>query len=186
MKKQISILALSISLISFGVNAQNSNSVDAAKSEKSVSKANNDFQIQLEAVYKENLKLNEAFVTSDAAKVKAAVKPVRDAVAIVNGNHLKDNAQKSWLAYSKELNQSLEQIENAENIKKQRNQFSAYNETLYKVIKEFGTNGEEIYFQHCPMALNNQGASWVSNSKEIRNPYYGEKMLKCGVVKETF
>jgi len=39
-----------------------------------------------------------------------------------------------------------------------------------------------MYKQYCPMAFEGKGAYWLSNSPEIRNPYYGDKMLKCGVV----
>lgn len=41
-----------------------------------------------------------------------------------------------------------------------------------------------IYKQFCPMAFNNKGAYWLSNTKEIRNPYFGDMMLKCGRVAE--
>jgi len=39
-----------------------------------------------------------------------------------------------------------------------------------------------IYKQYCPMAFDNKGASWLSSNVEIRNPYFGNKMLKCGRV----
>ncbi|MBA4058359.1 MAG: hypothetical protein C0490_26815, partial [Marivirga sp.] len=42
-----------------------------------------------------------------------------------------------------------------------------------------------LYLEYCPMANNNEGAYWLSNEKEIKNPYFGDKMLKCGSVKET-
>ena len=29
------------------------------------------------------------------------------------------------------------------------------------------------------MANNNKGGYWLSEKKEIANPYYGSKMLKC-------
>jgi len=53
------------------------------------------------------------------------------------------------------------------------------------LVKDSGLESGELYVAHCPMALNDKGASWVSNSKEIRNPYFGESMLTCGSVKET-
>jgi hypothetical protein len=34
------------------------------------------------------------------------------------------------------------------------------------------------------MAKNNEGAFWLSASDQIRNPYFGDKMLKCGSVEE--
>lgn len=42
----------------------------------------------------------------------------------------------------------------------------------------------ELYVEYCPMAFDNKGAVWVSSTKEVRNPYFGEKMLNCGEVKE--
>lgn len=44
--------------------------------------------------------------------------------------------------------------------------------------------GAKLFVQYCPMAFNNTGASWVSLSSEIRNPYFGDRMLKCGRVDE--
>jgi Cu(I)/Ag(I) efflux system membrane fusion protein len=35
------------------------------------------------------------------------------------------------------------------------------------------------------MADNNKGAYWLSKSKEVQNPYYGQGMLTCGEVKRT-
>jgi Cu(I)/Ag(I) efflux system membrane fusion protein len=34
------------------------------------------------------------------------------------------------------------------------------------------------------MVKNNQGTNWLSKEKEIFNPYFGEKMLKCGETKK--
>jgi hypothetical protein len=34
------------------------------------------------------------------------------------------------------------------------------------------------------MARNNQGGFWLSDDEEIRNPYFGDKMLTCGSVTE--
>jgi hypothetical protein len=42
-----------------------------------------------------------------------------------------------------------------------------------------------LYVEYCPMANNNQGGFWLSNEKQIKNPYFGEAMLTCGSVKET-
>jgi hypothetical protein len=42
-----------------------------------------------------------------------------------------------------------------------------------------------LFVEYCPMANNNEGGFWLSNEKEIKNPYFGDMMLKCGSVKET-
>ena len=39
-----------------------------------------------------------------------------------------------------------------------------------------------VYKQYCPMAFDFKGGYWLSNSNEINNPYFGDKMLRCGKV----
>jgi len=80
--------------------------------------------------------------------------------------------------------------ENAEHISKsaldhQRDHFSMMSEDMYDMVKAFGA-GMTIYHDHCPMARDNQGAMWLSESKDIRNPYFGDKMMNCGSVEEMF
>jgi len=36
------------------------------------------------------------------------------------------------------------------------------------------------------MAGDGKGAIWISETKEIKNPYYGKKMLSCGSMKEQY
>jgi len=42
----------------------------------------------------------------------------------------------------------------------------------------------DAYYQFWPMAFNDKGAHWISQNKEIQNPYFGDKMMKCGFTKE--
>jgi Cu(I)/Ag(I) efflux system membrane fusion protein len=35
------------------------------------------------------------------------------------------------------------------------------------------------------MALGDKGAYWLSEIKEINNPYFGEEMLRCGEITKT-
>ena len=61
--------------------------------------------------------------------------------------------------------------------------YSVLNQT--KITTAFDPFSETVYLQHCPMADDNNGASWLSKEKEIRNPYFGARMLKCGSVEEV-
>ena len=35
------------------------------------------------------------------------------------------------------------------------------------------------------MAFNDAGAYWLSAASDIKNPYFGKKMLTCGEVKDS-
>ncbi|MDR9456826.1 MAG: DUF3347 domain-containing protein [Salegentibacter sp.] len=83
-----------------------------------------------------------------------------------------------------ELKSLSEKMAKAEDIEQLRSSFSEFSievETLFKQNLSEGT----IYKQFCPMAFNNKGAFWFAEIEEIKNPYGGEKMPKCGSVKET-
>jgi hypothetical protein len=49
----------------------------------------------------------------------------------------------------------------------------------------FGSN-RKLYQDYCPMADDGKGAIWISEIKEIKNPYQGSKMLTCGSIKKTY
>jgi len=60
----------------------------------------------------------------------------------------------------------------------QREAFSNFIQTFYKSIKMFGLKDTTAYYQYCPMAFGNEWAFWLSETEEIRNPYFGDMMLK--------
>lgn len=73
---------------------------------------------------------------------------------------------------------------NGGNIKHQREHFETLSKDAYDLVKTFGAN-ETLYKDFCPMYNNNKGATWLSETKEIKNPYLGKNMATCGEVKET-
>lgn len=72
---------------------------------------------------------------------------------------------------------------NASNIKHQREHFEMLSKDIYELVKTFGA-GQALYYDHCPMYNNNKGADWLSEKKEISNPYLGKEMPTCGTVNE--
>ncbi|RMA66508.1 DUF3347 domain-containing protein [Ulvibacter antarcticus] len=78
---------------------------------------------------------------------------------------------------------ALETIAKSNDIEEQRKEFVVVTTTVESMIKNQIASGT-IYKQFCPMAFGNKGAYWLSNSKDIKNPYFGDKMLKCGRITE--
>jgi len=83
-----------------------------------------------------------------------------------------------------DLKGMLSKISEASDIEEQRTVFSDVTGKM-TVIVDASISSGEVYKQFCPMAFNNQGGYWLSSEEEIRNPYFGDKMLKCGKVTET-
>ncbi|WP_162946374.1 DUF3347 domain-containing protein [Chitinophaga barathri] len=66
-----------------------------------------------------------------------------------------------------------------------RSSFQMVSDQLYDLLQTTGFKGRTVYRQHCPMAFNNRGAHWLSDTTEVVNPYFGDEMLHCGSVTDT-
>ncbi len=67
----------------------------------------------------------------------------------------------------------------------QRLAFSTISSSVYGLVKSAELRNVNVYHQFCPMAFNEKGAAWLSTESEIRNPYFGDKMLECGEVTDS-
>ena len=143
------------------------------------------FTAQLTAVYDNYLKMKNAFVASDAQKVSQEAKKVESAIQSVDMELLKGDAHMVWMDQLNTLNSSIETIQNASDIEEQRMAFSNFNNVFYKSVKMFGLKDQTAFYQFCPMAFDNKGGYWLSDTDEILNPYFGDMMLSCGETKET-
>ena len=68
---------------------------------------------------------------------------------------------------------------------KQRASFETISNNIYAMLKAANTKNAGVYHEYCPMAFNDKGAFWLSDDFEIKNPYFGKKMLECGEVKDS-
>lgn len=142
------------------------------------------FQNQLASVFTSYVELKDAFVSSDASKVKTEAKETNESLTKVDMKLVSGAAHNDWMNYLTPLQKSLKEIQESSDIEAQRKAFSTLSDNLYKSVKAFGLGGKEAFYEFCPMAFNNEGAYWLSEQAQIKNPYFGDKMLTCGEVKE--
>ncbi len=145
----------------------------------------NTFKEQLFRFFTSYIKVKNGFVESDAAKVNAEATTLKKILRAMDTKMLSGAALNDWSNYAGNLDMALTEIVGSGDIEVQRTAFSALTDNLYKSIKAYGLGTGTAYYDFCPMAFNNQGGFWLSESKEIRNPYFGDKMLTCGRVEET-
>ena len=161
-----------------------SESATAAEASEPQFQADASFQNQLAGVFASYVELKDAFVASDASKVKDEAKHTNEALAKVDMKLLSGAAHNDWMNYLSPIQSSLKEIQASTDIEAQRKAFSNLSDNLYKSVKAFGLGGKEAFYDYCPMAFNNEGAYWLSDQAQIKNPYFGDKMLTCGEVKE--
>ena len=122
------------------------------------------------AAYTSYINLKNALVASNASEVKNAAAELGTVLQATSG---------------KKAAQTAGDIAKAKSIEEQRMLFVVLSDEMTVLIKDSKLSSGVIYLQYCQMANNNEGAFWLSSDKEIENPYFGEKMLKCGVIEET-
>lgn len=115
---------------------------------------------------------------------------VNEALASDNANEAKKGASQLFellegIPDGGIAQQEAKKLSGTKSIKEQREIFVKLSDEVAKLVKANNLSKGEVFLAYCPMANNNEGAYWLSNGKEIKNPYMGSKMLKCGSVKET-
>lgn len=140
--------------------------------------------------------LRDAFVEYDTARVNAVSKQLAADAGSLKLDELKGDTSNVVKATAKDYTAAIQAaagdiLSQADFTKKQR-QFQAVSDALYELVRTVRYDREKIYHQHCPMAFDNEGAYWISNSHEIVNPYMGKKhpkyrgsMLECGDIPDS-
>ena len=137
------------------------------------------------AVYHAYLPLKNAFVKSNQNEVAKIAEKVSSALNGVDMELLEGETHMVWMDQLGKLKVSLEKMMQNHDVKAQREAFASFNLTFYHSVKDFGLEGITTYYQYCPMAIDQKGAYWFSEIKEIKNPYFGDAMLQCGETSET-
>ncbi|NDK55624.1 DUF3347 domain-containing protein [Pontibacter fetidus] len=141
---------------------------------------------QIAAIVENYLKLKDNLVASDAAKAQTDAKAIVAAAEKVDVAGL-EGEQKTFAEEKLgEVKQAASKIAAATGLEAQRSELELLSEATFALTKAFGAATQTLYYQHCPMANNDQGAYWLSSNEEIRNPYFGEQMLKCGSNEEVY
>ncbi len=130
--------------------------------------------------------LKDALVATDAQATSAKATEFSKALTNVDVAKMSTKQQDFFKPLLATMQEDAQHIASNVEIGHQRGHFNRLSNDLFATLKAFKANKATIYQQFCPMAFDDKGAFWLSDKKEIRNPYFGDKMLKCGKVTETF
>lgn len=126
---------------------------------------------KLNALYQQYVQLTAALINGDVKQARFAGNAIEAGAREVDGGE--------------RLGTSAAKITATADIEEQRAAFSTLSNDLVALVKKSGMHTGQLYVDFCPMAMNDKGAYWLSSDKAIQNPYFGEKMMTCGEVKET-
>jgi membrane fusion protein, copper/silver efflux system len=130
------------------------------------------------------LQLKNALVKDNSSYAAEAGKAVEAAFKNFSGTTLTTDQKKLFEDVRNDAVEHAGHIgENKGNIEHQREHFELLSNDIYDLVKTFDS-GLVLYRDFCPMYNKNRGAYWLSETREIQNPYFGKEMLTCGVIKE--
>ena len=168
------------------------------KQEAIVLKAHSDtFNISINALVETYLSIKDAFVEGDTSivKLKTAqfckqLESLKLAELAKDSSGIYETVNMTKSDILANANSLLQQ----KDITEMRRDFSAMTDVMYPTFfNAIKYEGPVLYLQNCPMAFNDdEPANWISNNKEIVNPYMGKHhpkyqsgMLNCGDIKDT-
>lgn len=131
--------------------------------------------------------LKDALVASDGAKADDAASRLMSAAELFHsgmGPEPRKGELQAQLALVMDGTEAIMALK-ADSLEAKRKHFSTVSDAVYQLAKLAELRNAGVYRQFCPMAFNDQGAYWLSPVEEIRNPYFGKKMLECGEVQDS-
>ena len=136
-------------------------------------------------VFEAYIQTKEALVKDDFDRVKENASLLEKNLDKVDMKLLTEaDAHQHWMKVEKEMRLTASSIAASDDIKEQRTHFKALSTAITSAVQMYGV-GQLVYNQYCPMADDNKGAYWLSNDKNVLNPYFGSAMLACGSVKQV-
>ncbi len=185
MKRLLTITAI-VALAACGENDKPAN---AANTDKPLTQSKNSptFNNAFETLLANYYRLKDALVsTNDTMAVSSA------RLLIANADSLKVDELKADSSivemadgYLQSISAEAKALVAEPNIEAKRKSFQMISDNMYDLVRSVRYDRQIVYHHFCPMAFNDAGAYWLSNTSDIKNPYFGKKMLTCGEVKDS-
>lgn len=164
-----------------------------------VSKHSGSFNESMSNAMNSYYALTESFVNWDTAKVNSSIAALKVAVDSIRipemqkDSAIYETAQSTWESIKSEITGM--QLDTS--LYEKRESLNMLSDNLFNLLRIVKYDVAKVYYQECPMALNNHESSafWLSANSETknrRNPYlglhdpkYGKAMLTCGTTRDS-
>lgn len=144
------------------------------------------------AVFKKNLgvllqhylALQEALAHDNFADAVKAGEAFSSTLKSLDPTVLTGAARDAWGQALTRLLEGAERVTAPRSIETVRDGFEALSVGMAEAVERLGVDVKgPVYELYCSMAFNDKGAIWLQQDEDVRNPYFGSRMFKCGEVK---
>lgn len=137
-----------------------------------------------DAIIANYLELKNALVADNTEAAANAGKTLLDDFDKFDQSSIAEAQKQEVVDIIENAREQAEHIsENSGKMDHQREHFEILSKDVIDLIAITGTD-KKLYQDFCPMFNDGKGALWLSEIKEIKNPFYGSKMLTCGSIQK--
>jgi hypothetical protein len=204
MKRSYIILLILLAVASvaawkFGLFSKKGEAIVKENSSMPVSKHSAAFNETMQQMVNAYYALTEAFVNWDTAAVSKSAMELRTALDSLKLDEMKKDSaiyptvENQWGMVKTEITGLI----GDEGLAAKRESLNMLSQQIFDLLRIVRHDASKVYYQECPMALNNYEASafWLSADgadNKRRNPYlglhdpkYGKGMLICGETRDS-
>ena len=188
MRKYITIAALAF-LTACGGGGLEKNQAEETKKDEPLTQSKNssDFNSKFTNFLNNYYHLKEAFVLSNNDMANTSANLLEKSADSLELKDVKADTSILQMAkgYVETVSTEAKALSQEKDIEAKRKSFQMISDAMYDLVRTIRFDKEVVYHQFCPMAFNDAGAYWLSGTPDIKNPYFGKKMLTCGEVKDS-
>jgi uncharacterized protein YdbL (DUF1318 family) len=188
MRKFIAIAALGI-LTACGGGGGDNTAVEEKPKDGPLAQSKNssDFNSKFTNFLNSYYHLKDAFVLSNADLANTSASLLVTTADSLNLKEVKADTSILEMAkgYLQTVSSEAKALAQEKDIEAKRKSFQMISDAMYDLVRTIRFDKDVVYHQFCPMAFNDAGAYWISATADIKNPYFGKKMLTCGEVKDS-
>jgi hypothetical protein len=133
--------------------------------------------------------VKDALVASDTAKATAAAQQLIGASDGLKVNEIQGDStgmiKETAKSYTANISTTAKALVDGKTLDDKRKQFEMIADGLWQLTRTVKYDGQKVYWQYCPMAFNDKGAYWMSDTAVVLNPYFGDQMLHCGSTEDS-
>jgi hypothetical protein len=144
------------------------------------------FKTTLNKMFNKYLDLKDALQKKDVTKANNEAKELLADANAVKSDSLSKEQLKEFNEHIGKVIMNSQHISEATNLPHQLEHFDDISDEMYALMKYFKTGGKTLYYDYCPMANGGDGAHWVSDKQDLKNPYMGGTIMGCEKQQDKF
>lgn len=133
-----------------------------------------------EQIVEDYLKVKNALTRDDSGNAAVLANNMKYNLDVIKSSSPDKKAAAEYAKLVKEIRENTSYVGDFPGgISEQREYFAKLSKNMYDFIKTYGTT-QVLYQDYCPMYENGKSGYWISETKDVVNPYFGAEMLHCG------